>query len=327
MKSLRKTAAFTLVELLVVIAIIGILIGMLLPAVQQVREAARRISCANQVRQISLALHSYESANQEFPVGHDVDGNNWGWPTFILPFLEQNAAFNNLNLSEQIFDSANSLNRQTIATVFPSALCPSDDQALDSMLFSTPAPDGEEARVAKSNYVGCTGAFATQFRIGEGDSPAEGPRVGRGIFIRNKTTSIGEISDGTSNTIMIGEAVWFGDGNFPGTSDASFAGDSVWYAAANNTSGGGTNTAALLGAGEAQINAPSLATTFQKRVSFGSKHSEGVNFGLADGSVRFITADINNNGTTLANFENGSQVIGTLQRLTAMRDGFVVENF
>ena len=85
----NRNRGFTLVELLVVIAIIGILIGMLLPAVQQVREAARRISCANQIRQLALACHNYESANQEFPVGHVnnvPNRNGWGWATFLLPY-------------------------------------------------------------------------------------------------------------------------------------------------------------------------------------------------------------------------------------------------
>jgi len=115
----RKVSGFTLVELLVVIAIIGILVGMLLPAVQQVREAARRIDCSNKSRQIGLAVINYESAHREFPPGWVVSENadddelsGWGWASIILPFLEAN------NLAEQIdFDGPVDANVDIVAEV------------------------------------------------------------------------------------------------------------------------------------------------------------------------------------------------------------------
>ena len=102
--SRRNRPAFTLVELLVVIAIIGILIGMLLPAVQQVREAARRSTCQNNLRQLALASLNYESAHQELPIGVRNNGSaaystegEWGWGTFLIPYIELNNAYDRLN--------------------------------------------------------------------------------------------------------------------------------------------------------------------------------------------------------------------------------------
>ena len=316
----RSNNGFTLVELLVVIAIIGILIGMLLPAVQQVREAARRVSCANQLRQLGLACLNYESANQQFPVGH-VDTvpnrNAWGWATFILPFLEQNNTFNSLDIGQRPFDNVSSNNRLTVRQVFPGALCPSDDQTVTLFVFGN---DGFDGQMAKSNYQGCSGAFNKQYQLTASD-------IGSGIFIQDEQVKIGQISDGTTNTIMIGEQFWYGDG----TQDAGsgFLGDSLWYAA-SNWQGRANNAPTLFATGDKGLNAPSpftVGSVGDARDSFGSRHTGGVNFTFGDGSVQFIGTDINSNGTTREDFESGAQQLGTLQRLTAMNDGLVVESF
>ena len=154
---------FTLVELLVVIAIIGILIGMLLPAVQAVREAARRISCANNMRQMSLAMLNYESANQRFPPGMTADQSyltdadlsfaaaielpGVGWSCIILPFIEQENQFDNVStLSNGLRDTTAAFNSNEGKNVLPSFICPSCPMA-----EINPERFGANA---KSNYVG-----------------------------------------------------------------------------------------------------------------------------------------------------------------------------
>jgi prepilin-type N-terminal cleavage/methylation domain-containing protein len=156
---------FTLIELLVVIAIIGLLTALLLPAVQGAREAARRTQCVNNLKQLGVAVHTYESTHRAFPPGYvsnfDAGGNDigpgWGWSALLLPPMEQKPLFDSVNLSLPIEDSSNETGRLTRIAVY---LCPSDDQApswLAMKCDATGIPIQSICRVASASYVGMFG--------------------------------------------------------------------------------------------------------------------------------------------------------------------------
>lgn len=214
MKSNNKRTAFTLVELLVVIAIIGILIGMLLPAVQQVREAARRTACANNIRQIGLALMNYESARQELPPGWHTSDNTvfieepgWGWSAYLLPYIEQQNLYDQIDLSVAIDDP---FHTDTIQKHIPLYLCPSDPAPDVINLnvhvddyggggrgrpFQSEFHEGEPLMASRSNYSGVFGNTEID------DSPGDGT----GAFFANSRIKLRDFTDGLSNTMIVGE--------------------------------------------------------------------------------------------------------------------------
>ncbi len=193
---------FTLIELLVVIAIIGVLIGLLLPAVQQAREAARRTLCQSNLKQIGVALHNYADTHGVFPPGyvskiqlageHDDLGAGWGWNALLLPFLEAGPLHEQINFSVNIETPANATARvQTISGL----LCPSDPSS--RRVFPVFADDGttELTRVAGSNYVGCFGTGEIGDALDKGD----------GMFFRNSALKTRDVRDGMSHTMFAGE--------------------------------------------------------------------------------------------------------------------------
>ena len=208
-----KQRAFTLIELLVVISIIGVLIALLLPAVQAAREAARRAQCVNNLKQLGLALHSYEGTHLTFPPGYvsnfDAEGNDtgpgWGWAAMLLPQFEQTSLFNSVNFSLAIEQPSNLTSRLPTVGVFA---CPSDPHPPSYWAVNrdaaTGAPRQNVCEVASSNYVAM---------YGNGE-PGPG---GDGLFFRNSRVSLKDITDGTSQTLALGErshrlgeATWVG---------------------------------------------------------------------------------------------------------------------
>lgn len=241
----RTHRGFTLVELLVVIAIIGILVGMLLPAVQQVREAARRTSCSNNMRQLGLALQNFEGTFKHFPPGYSStptrDGTvpsgvfidsqtwdaapGWGWGAWLLPFIEGDNIHDRLDFNLPIWDASH---REIIQSQLPVFLCPSssgDDQPF-VVVDDTEAPyspDGVTPLVlGRSHYVASHGQESCWGECGAAltgtvfsniytsatkviDIYGDVSRVADGPFYRNSKTRVAEVTDGTSHTIFLGE--------------------------------------------------------------------------------------------------------------------------
>jgi prepilin-type N-terminal cleavage/methylation domain-containing protein len=219
--------AFTLIELLVVIAIIAVLIALLLPAVQSAREAARRIQCTNNLKQMGLAFHNYESAIGAFPSGEIsvLVNPNWkipagncnafppelgsGWSLFALafPYLEQQALTNDLNFNIGIADPSNQTVRSTQVAVYA---CLSDSPPATVSMYTCGNPPSASnvpmallSDTAPSSYVGI---------LGGGNSNNPDPLCGcyewqpfNGMFHRNSLVRISAITDGTSNTVGVGE--------------------------------------------------------------------------------------------------------------------------
>ncbi len=216
---LKRQRGFTLVELLVVIAIIGILIALLLPAVQAAREAARRITCANNLKQIGIALHVYHDATRHFPAGwtgynpstgaHLVNGpTGWGWASSILAHME-NAALSEDMLHEGaiIGNNAAPYNNTTAReTALPGFRCPSDKGKSTSTIAGV--------EIATSNYVGVFGGWDpnntdttrrnTLYAEVQITTPNHQAK-GNGTFYHNSHVSIRDMSDGTTNTLVVGE--------------------------------------------------------------------------------------------------------------------------
>jgi prepilin-type N-terminal cleavage/methylation domain-containing protein len=216
-----RKPGFTLIELLVVIAIIAILASLLLPAVQQAREAARKTQCKNNLKQIGLALHNYHDATQVFPPGYidrnfnpkvtpDQDlGPGWGWATFILPYIESGDVYNQINFSQGIAVGANAQVALTLMKIYQ---CPSDPLQDPFSVYDS-AFTAPIATVAHSNYVGCNGWVECfngaggnpQPGLGDDGLPGTFGPAGVGTFYRNSNISITKIRDGLSKTIVVGE--------------------------------------------------------------------------------------------------------------------------
>ena len=290
-KSEKK--GFTLIELLVVIAIIAILIGLLLPAVQKVREAAARLQCTNNLKQIGLAMMNYESTYNRFPAGYldnmttnpvntAATGNpdpviGWGWGALILPYLEQEALYKSININSIAMNDSSAAAIAFRKTVIKGFLCPSDDTGLNTFTISG---TGGNFEVAKSSYAGVNG----QGELADFDCA-----LGSGMFLRGRGVSIAEVTDGLSNTLFVGErsskSAKHATGTLPGVC--------TWVGALPGGDLDGESVALfVLGhTGEpGHAHKPNSPTPHAE--DFTSKHSGGVNFLFGDGSVRFITDSI-----------------------------------
>lgn len=285
-----RRLAFTLIEVLVVISIIGVLIALLLPAVQQAREAARKTRCANQLKQIGIALHDYHSALNVFPAGYlsrpasngSNTGPGWGWASMILPRLEQKPVFDAINFGLPIEDPSNATGRLTTIGVFQ---CPSDgsfqpvftvvDQSTTDL-----SPGAPICEVASTNYVGSFGTSEP--------SAIPGRDLGEGLFFRNRSIGLRDILDGSSQTFAAGERsqnlsrpCWAGV-----VSRAAVPITELQFRNGLDPEGGEALVVAHTGEGRGPDAKPAHADQFW------SRHGDTAQFLFADGSVRSIKAAI-----------------------------------
>jgi prepilin-type N-terminal cleavage/methylation domain-containing protein/prepilin-type processing-associated H-X9-DG protein len=297
---MHRRRAFTLIELLVVIAIIAVLIALLLPAVQAAREAARRIQCTNNLKQIGIALHNYHGALGAFPPGYlslmdpvtfDNDGPGWGWASFSLSQMEQTPVYSSINLVLGVEFPANQTARLTLLASF---LCPSDAWRQDTFTVvdsttSSTTPGAPICVVASSNYVGAVGngdpSSLYPYIIDAGDPPP-GRDNSNGLFFRNHSINIAQITDGTSQTFAAGErsqnlsrATWTG-----AVTSAAVPLVALQAETGLDPEGGGALILSHTGEGHGPNSPSGLAHGDQ----YWAMHPGGANFLFADGSVRFI---------------------------------------
>ncbi len=275
---------FTLIELLVVIAIIAILIGLLLPAVQKVREAAARTKCQNNLKQLGIGLHSYHDANGQFPAGAGI-ANGLSWRVYMLPYIEQDNLYKQFDLGPGNWNGGsnregpkkmvNALNK------IPVFNCPSipDDKAANG---SSTLVDGRKTFV--SDYHGVAGPKGTNpaanaaYRV-DPNPAGQGGFALQGLLGKDSKNRFGSLTDGTSNTIVVGEVSVRWNGNIL-ISDGA---DWVRGVGFGNGMAGCRNV-------QNAINTPYNGV--YNDISFGSQHTGGAQFVMGDGSVRFVQQSI-----------------------------------
>lgn len=305
----KKRDGFTLIELLVVIAIIGILVGLLLPAVQAAREAARRMSCSNNMRQIGLALHNYESSHKKLPFGWNNHGTFWS--AMILPQMEQNNIYDKLTFQESGPGNwrSGSFNTEACETLISTFRCP-----------SMPIPEhmkynGFAARVPIS-YRGNGGNEVTSddtSTIPIPDTKSFEMLDLNGVFSACSAVRFGDVTDGLSNTVFIGESqtdpkfVKDGQGM-----DFFQIGSPQADPCRCNGKAGGTEFSEAVGSFYVRPNLRLREPGAHGRlmeVAFGSWHNGGSFFTMGDNSTKFISDSIDLGVYRALGSRNGGEVV------------------
>ncbi len=318
---IRKNG-FTLVELLVVIAIIGILVGLLLPAVQAAREAARRMQCSNNLKQLALSLHNYHDTYKKFGYGHyyseDVPrppsnggGRAFGWQLGVLPFIEQGNLYNQFDQRFPCAEKTITKNGLLCITTQPTFSCPSDTK-------EERRNDGAIQNSATASYQGAASSY-------DGWGGNNSSRR-NGVFARNTRLSnshLGSITDGTSNQILVAETKWDMDNGHRNRSRI--------YGAQDQISGAQGATNALMVHGERAMNWTQPEGNNQPHRTAGSNHTGGANFAFADGSVHFLSENIDHSGSTWNSKKPYYDSVtglpyGTYQRYWSTSDGLVISS-
>lgn len=301
MGALVRRRGFTLIELLVVIAIIAILVALLLPAVQAVREAARRSQCQDHLHNIVIAMHNYEGVAKTLPPGYvwqadnsspSIYAANWSWSSMLMPYVEMKPAFDVVQPGSipMTFAIANQTKRDTMQQTIPLYRCPSDngeDRNDDHNDRKLEDNAGTKRHVATSNYIANNGSNIP--RPNRGTPSADS----NGAFYRNSKTTFSRITDGTGNVVLMGERSWKKadtSGNLP-------------YAAltwGQNGQDGSQNygIASAHGTGQRRINCPENT---ECRRAFISLHPGGAHFGMGDGKVTFLSENIDHDPNAAVN--------------------------
>ena len=298
-KSRRR--GFTLIELLVVVAIIAVLVGLLLPAVQQAREAARRTQCKNNLKQIGLALLNYESSFRVLPPGYIagtrfIDGETdtspgWSWGAMILPQLDQTPLSTSINFALPVQATANA---NAIQATLPSFLCPSD-QFLGPTFPVGDGLGGSVATVAPASYAGSVGSDATDVSLGLNNDG-----LGDGVFYRNSSMRMASIVDGASQTIFVLERAW---GSAQGTWSGAVANGMILRGQFNSCPGSAHATNLALCLVLAHGHLLNTTTDTDGGLDDPSSFHAGAHALFGDGSVHFLKstpsdAGINPDGST-----------------------------
>ncbi|QDT14408.1 DUF1559 domain-containing protein [Alienimonas californiensis] len=333
--SVRLRRGFTLIELLVVIAIIAILVSLLLPAVQQAREAARRSQCHNNLKQLALGCHNYAGTFKMLPLNYGTD-NVWAdpaptnahsvsWMVGVLPYIDQENVYEAIDFNFEAtndprtgpdFNNPNVPSNAMVArTIIPTFRCPSDGVSTD--LMTGRANRAGDKNIAVNNYKGVCGSNwawgSFQVRTGAlgfgraNDTGGNGLDRGNGPIIRGhgfpSVTTFAQIEDGLTNVMLIGEAI------------PAYCTHSQWFFFNGSTA----TTAIPLNAraqcsaattGSASTDLKACAGDWPNNYSFMSQHAGGGNFAMSDGSVQFVSETID---------------LETYRRLGNMMDGQVTE--
>ena len=311
-----RRRGFTLIELLVVIAIIAVLIALLLPAVQQAREAARRTQCKNNMKQIGLALHNYESTFTLFPPSDTspLGKGVWNYPgtgpsdpnihlhsfaSLILPYIDQGSIYNSINYNVSALDPSNLL---MASKALPAYLCPSyNGPKYSTDAHYTGAPLNSTTYAIR-NYA----ALGAKTGVGLSGAPGTAPE---GILYPRSNTGFRDITDGTSNTAMIAETREPGASVWMDGTSATMAGR--WFNPVSINPPYGGNTTAI-NYTPYFISTPlyGFSNTIDQTWGPSSLHVGGAHHLLGDGSVRFISQNVDVNTYDALVTRAGGEVVG-----------------